>query len=168
MSVVSKPTVSANEPSRPEIREDNFALVPNKNNLQPPAANTNTTADKVEEPRKVENENAILKDADTAKPAPNKRIEQLPAQGRSVSREALTALKKRKAQETSETTSINGKNFKRANGVWIDSIYKGQSTTNISRGTNEYKKLDSNLRSIVENLGGTVIVVWKEKVYRVQ
>ncbi len=51
---------------------------------------------------------------------------------------------------------------------WIDSTYKGQSTTNISRGTNEYKKLDFGLRSIVENLGGTVIVVWKEKVYRVQ
>ena len=51
---------------------------------------------------------------------------------------------------------------------WVDSEYRGQATTNISRGTNEYKKLDSGLRGIVENLGGTVVIVWKEKAYRIQ
>ncbi len=85
------------------------------------------------------------------------------AKAKSLSTEA-----KKNALETSETTSVGGKTFKRANGVWTDSAYHGQSTKNISRGTNEYKKLDYGLRSIVENIGGTVIVVWKEKAYRVQ
>ena len=67
-----------------------------------------------------------------------------------------------------ETTNVGGKTFKRANNSWIDSAYRGQATTNVSRGTKEYKKLDSGLRGIAENLGGTVIIVWKEKAYRIQ
>jgi hypothetical protein len=67
-----------------------------------------------------------------------------------------------------ETTSAGGKTFKRTNNVWYDSTYRGQATVNISRGTPEYKKLDSGLRSIAENLGGTVVIVWKGKAYRVQ
>lgn len=72
------------------------------------------------------------------------------------------------AQLRRETTSVGGKNFRRENNAWVDSAYRGQATTNISRGTKEYKKLDSGLRGIVENLGGTVIVVWKERAYRIQ
>ena len=67
-----------------------------------------------------------------------------------------------------ETTSVGGKTFKRENNVWYDSAYRGQSTVNVTRGTQEYKKLDSGLRGIAENLGGTVVVVWKEKAYRIQ
>jgi len=171
MSAAPKPTVSASEPSRPEIREDNFAMLPNKNKLQPEAANTNTTADKAKENRKANDEKEeikVLENSDAAKSAPNQTLTQLPVNGRSVPKESLSATANRKIQEKSETTSVGGKNFKRANGIWTDSAYKGQSITKISRGTNEYKKLDSNLRSIVENLGGTVIIVWKDKTYRIQ
>lgn len=71
-------------------------------------------------------------------------------------------------EKSAETTTVGGKTFKRASNVWIDSAYRGGATTNITRGTKEYKKLDSGLRVIVENLGGTVVVVWKEKAYRIQ
>lgn len=63
---------------------------------------------------------------------------------------------------------INGKTFNRKNGVWYDSAYKGQATTNVQRGTPQYKNLDSGLRSIGNQLDGTVVVVWKEKAYRIQ
>lgn len=66
------------------------------------------------------------------------------------------------------TTTVGGKTFKRADNVWYDSAYRGQSTINVTRGTNEYKKLDSKLRGIVENLGGTVVIVWRAKAYRIQ
>ncbi len=71
-------------------------------------------------------------------------------------------------EKSNETTTVGGKTFKRTNNAWYDSAYKGQPTINITRGTNEYKKLDSGLRGIAENLGGTVVVVWKEKAYRIQ
>ncbi len=171
MSVAAPPKVPANESSRAEISQNNFALSPNNSNLQAKSANSNTTANEKEEIRKEDNQDKkaeTLESADSAKPAPNQYAAQPPIQGRTANSKTLSATAKKKGQETSETTSVGGKSFNRANGVWIDSAFKGQSTTNISRGTNEYKKLDSDLRSIVENIGGTVIIVWKEKAYRVQ
>lgn len=61
---------------------------------------------------------------------------------------------------------VSGKTFERK-GVWYDSAYRGQPTTNVRRGTSDYKKLESGLRSIGDNLGGTIVVVWKEKAYRI-
>jgi hypothetical protein len=63
---------------------------------------------------------------------------------------------------------VGGKTFNRSGGVWYDSGYSQQRTTDVRRGTEEYRKLDSGLRSIADNLGGTVIVMWKEKAYRIQ
>ncbi len=170
-SAAPKPNVPAVEPPKPELSNNNFALLPNRSNLQTQAANTNATAKK-EQLRKEANQNKeakTLTDADTAKPAPNQTAEQLPVNGRNTGSEALRAARaKEKAQENSEIISFGGKTFKRANNVWTDSAYKGQTTTSISRGTNEYKKLDFGLRSIAENLGGTVVIVWKEKAYRIQ
>jgi len=72
-------------------------------------------------------------------------------------------------EKSIETTTVaGGKIFKRQNNVWYDSVYRGQPTTNITRGTKEYKKLDSGLRTVVERIGGTVVVVWKQKTYRIQ
>ena len=36
------------------------------------------------------------------------------------------------------------------------------------RGSDEYKKLDGGLKDIAEKLDGIVIVVWKNKGYRIQ
>lgn len=70
--------------------------------------------------------------------------------------------------KTGETTNVGGKTFRRSNNVWYDAAYSNQPTTNITRGSGEYKKLDSGLRSIAENLGGTIVIVWKSKAYRIQ
>jgi hypothetical protein len=70
------------------------------------------------------------------------------------------------ANESSRQTG--GKTFSRRENAWYDSAYKGQSTTNVSRGSGDYKKLDSGLRSIADSLGGTVVVVWKGRAYRIQ
>ncbi|CAN5343751.1 hypothetical protein BH10ACI3_BH10ACI3_20720 [soil metagenome] len=63
---------------------------------------------------------------------------------------------------------VGGKTFENRNGAWYDSTYHGQATTNYRRGTDDYKKLDGGLRSIADKLGGTVVVVWREKAYRIQ
>lgn len=63
---------------------------------------------------------------------------------------------------------VAGKSFRVEKGIWTDTAYKGGSLTSIKRGTDEYKKLDSGLRSTADYLGGTVIVVWKGKNYKIQ
>lgn len=74
----------------------------------------------------------------------------------------------KKSAPKNDATRVGGKTFNRENNVWYDSTYRGQTTVNVTRGTTEYKKLDSGLRQIAENLGGTVVVVWKNKAYRIQ
>jgi hypothetical protein len=39
--------------------------------------------------------------------------------------------------------------------------------TLVRRGSHEFKKLDSGLRSIANELYGTVVIVWKGKAYRI-
>lgn len=73
-----------------------------------------------------------------------------------------------------ETTSVGGKTFRRQGAAWVDSAYRSGSNmalpslTYVSRGSSEYKKLDGGLRNIAEKLGGVVIVLWKNKAYRIQ
>ena len=66
------------------------------------------------------------------------------------------------------TRNAGGKSFNNRGGVWYDTAYHGQSTTNIRRGSDEYRKLDGSLRNIATTLGGTVVVVWKSMAYRIQ
>ncbi len=66
------------------------------------------------------------------------------------------------------TRVVGGRSFNNRNGVWYDTAYHGQATSNFRRGTEEYKKLDGGLRNIANTLGGTVVIVWKQKAYRIQ
>ena len=66
------------------------------------------------------------------------------------------------------TRIAGGKTFNNRERVWYDTAYTGQATTNVRRGSEEFKKLDSGLRDIANMIGGTVVVVWKTKAYRIQ
>ncbi len=66
------------------------------------------------------------------------------------------------------TQRVSGRTFDNRNGVWYDLAYNGQSTKSYRRGTSEYKKLDGGLRSIADSINGTVVVIWKNKAYRIQ
>ena len=103
----------------------------------------------------------------------------LPVSGRSTTQKdtmtteadsvATMSKPKTAARKVSTIRSISGKTFNFKDGAWYDSAYNNQKTTNVRRGTDEYKKLDSGLRSIAENIGGTIIVIWKDnKTYRIQ
>ena len=83
------------------------------------------------------------------------QIQSLPSNGRNLS-------------EMSVTRVVGGKTFSNRNGAWYDSAYHNEPTTNIRRGTPEYKKLDKGLRSIADSVGGTVVIIWKAKAYRIQ
>ena len=67
-----------------------------------------------------------------------------------------------------DSKSVSGKTFRSVNGIWTDTAYTGGSTKNVKRTSDDYKKLDSGLRSIADNLGGTVIIVWSGKNYKIQ
>jgi hypothetical protein len=66
-----------------------------------------------------------------------------------------------------ESRAVGGKTFRNVGGIWFDSAYGSQQQIMIRRGSDDYKRLDSGLRSIAENFGGTVVVVWKSRAYRI-
>ena len=72
------------------------------------------------------------------------------------------------AEEAPETRSVGGRKFRKQGNSWVDTKFKSSMTLkSISRGSSEFGALDSGLRSIVQQISGEVIVVWKGKAYRI-
>jgi hypothetical protein len=64
---------------------------------------------------------------------------------------------------------VSGKQFRRVNGEWVDSVFKGSYTVDVKRGTEQYRALladEPGLRPYAEQLAGKVTVVWKGRAYR--
>lgn len=83
-----------------------------------------------------------------------------------VTRSAPNAPKEKRDKK--QTRALGGKTFNQSNGVWTDSEYRGQPTRTVRRSSDEYRKLDSGLRSITDQLPGTVVIVWKSTGYRIE
>lgn len=75
---------------------------------------------------------------------------------------------KKKSNEAGAARTVGGKTFNNVGGIWFDAAYGKQKTKDVRRGTSDYQKLDAGLRSIVEQLGGTVVILWNDKAYRIQ
>lgn len=90
------------------------------------------------------------------------------AAGATRDEKAKTATVARKRGETTETRTVGGKSFRNIGGIWFDAAYNSsQSQIQIKRGSDDYRKLDSGLRSIADQLGGTVVIVWNGKTYKI-
>ena len=76
---------------------------------------------------------------------------------------------RRPAEESSQTRSVGGRKFRRQGNAWVDQKFKSSMTLKgITRGSDEFANLDSGLRSIAQQLGGEIIVVWKGKAYLIK
>lgn len=80
----------------------------------------------------------------------------------------LSAEKERK--ESPVTRNVGGHYFQKQGNAWVDTAYNSsRPTTNIHRGSEQYRALvadEPTLRTITNQLGGEVIVVWKSRAYR--
>jgi hypothetical protein len=73
------------------------------------------------------------------------------------------------SEEAPATRSVGGRKFKRQGNAWVDSKLKSSmSVRTVGRGSEEFDKLDSGLRSIANQLSGEIVVVWKGKAYRIR
>ena len=72
-------------------------------------------------------------------------------------------------EEAPQTRSAGGRKFRRQGAAWVDQKFKASMTLkSVSRGSEAFDDLDSGLRSIAQQLGGEVIVVWKGKAYLIK
>ena len=71
-----------------------------------------------------------------------------------------------------ETRSVAGRYFTREGNAWVDTEYNSsRSVTGVTRGSEHYRSLvadEPGLRTVAEQLSGVVIVVWKNRAYRIQ
>ena len=73
------------------------------------------------------------------------------------------------SEEAPQTRSAGGRKFRRQGDAWVDAKFKSSmSLKSISRGSSEFDALDTGLRSIAQQLGGEIIVVWKHKAYLIK
>ena len=71
---------------------------------------------------------------------------------------------------STETRNVSGRQFRRQGSAWVDTAYNSsRPATSVARGSEQYRALVADepaLRTIAEQLGGEVIVVWKRRAYR--
>ena len=71
--------------------------------------------------------------------------------------------------EEGQTRSVGGRKFRKQGNAWVDQKLKSSMTLkSVARSSDEFNSLDSGLRSIAQQLGGEVIVVWKGKAYLIK
>ncbi len=78
---------------------------------------------------------------------------------------------RRADKDDAETRTVAGRQFRREGSAWIDVAYSSQATTNVTRGSEQYRALVADepaLKTIADQLGGEVIVVWKSRAYRIR
>jgi hypothetical protein len=83
-----------------------------------------------------------------------------------------SAGKKKSDDETAETRAVAGRRFSRQGNLWVDTAYHpGLSLTVVSRGSEQYRALvadEPSIGTIVEQLQGEVILIWKGRGYRIR
>jgi len=95
----------------------------------------------------------------------NMQANQNQAEGRAETPKSTAGDDKRSSDEPA-TRSVGGHKFQKQGTAWVDQKYKASMTLRtVVRGSDEFNGLDSDLRSIAQQLGGTVIVVWKGKAF---
>lgn len=75
-------------------------------------------------------------------------------------------------KDDAETRSVAGRHFRKEGSVWIDVAYtSGKRVVNVTRGSDQYRALvadEPEIKTIADQLGGEVIVVWKNQAYRIR
>ena len=71
-----------------------------------------------------------------------------------------------------ETRTVAGRRFRRQSGVWVDTAFNNaRALIDVRRGSEQFRALvadEQGLRSIANQLSGEVIVVWKNRAYRIR
>lgn len=138
-----------------------------KNKTPPPPPATSSgivAADKVESKGQAGGARPMQENGRRERPARGSRANDVQLSSEASGADA-------KDDGVTETRSVSGRQFRRRNGAWVDTAYSSSRTTvNVARGSEQYRALvadEPGIRTIADQLGGTVIIVWKNRAYRI-
>jgi hypothetical protein len=169
-------TVAAAKPSAvADQKQTTSEAAPNKVQAQATSTGAVQSANANDEPstRRAAKEPAVAFDKLNAAPALKKGKRDSPAANETRTDDAEEKRERTPAdKDQTETISVGGRRFRKNGSVWIDVAYNSsQGTTNVTRGSEQYRALiadEPGIRTIAEQLKGEVIVVWKGHVYRIR
>jgi Putative zinc-finger len=84
---------------------------------------------------------------------------------------AETNMARRADKDEPETRSVAGHRFERRDSRWVDLSYDSRATTNIARGSEQYRALiadEPSIKTIADQLDGEIIVMWNNRAYRIR
>ncbi len=115
---------------------------------------------------------AIAGNISRKREAPEKsKSETTNARRKSAESDEISA-RDRADKDDAETRSVAGRHFRKEGSVWIDVAYtSGKRVVNVTRGSDQYRALvadEPEIKTIADQLGGEVIVVWKNQAYRIR
>ncbi len=131
--------------------------------------NTNTTSTPANKPQPSFNEEQTAGARKRA--AASRRSESQPRENAAGATLDDRAGREDKANKLEERRSVGGRQFVRRGNAWVDTAYRAQATTNIRRGTEQYRSLaadEPGLRNIAAQFDGEVVIVWKGRAYRIR
>ena len=139
-----------------DLSSGDFAKARDEANTTRTATSRPATANTQEDSKRARTESQVV----TVSP---KSVGELKVEARKSERAGATS------EEASQTRSVGGRKFKRQGNAWVDAKLKSSmSIRTVARGSEEFDKLDSGLRSIATQLKGEIVVVWKGKAYRIR
>jgi hypothetical protein len=165
------PEPNASPPPKPESvtvarRAENVAK-----QREAPAERDERGRQQDEERARAKNETAQVQTTQS-NPRPAGALSGVASGNRSTETKRADASADRSGEDKEETRSVSGRRFRRQGSVWVDTAYDAShAVTNISRGSEQFRALvadEPGIRTIAEQLGGEVLLVWKNRAYRIR
>lgn len=99
-------------------------------------------------------------------------VKNLPARTPPATGGFAIAREEKQKSRGGETRVVAGRRFQRDGNAWVDTAYEeGTATTNVTRGSEQYRALIADepaIRTIADTLSGEVVVVWKGRAYKLR
>jgi hypothetical protein len=78
---------------------------------------------------------------------------------------------RRADKDEAQSRSVGGHRFERRGSLWVDVTYDSRATTNVVRGSEQYRALiadEPSIKTIADQLDGEIIVMWNNRAYRIR
>jgi Putative zinc-finger len=78
---------------------------------------------------------------------------------------------RRADKDEAQPRSVGGHRFERRGSLWVDVTYDSRATTNVVRGSEQYRALiadEPSIKMIADQLDGEIIVMWNNRAYRIR
>jgi hypothetical protein len=165
-SYAPEPPPPSAKPTTETARAENAAKAADESREKEEAAARKKEADKTSAFGVAAAKDAPASPQTGSAQAPARKAKTAPANGR-----LMGGIASQRTDDQAEIRTIAGRRFRRQNGAWVDTAYESsQSTTNVARGSEQYRALIADepaIGTIAEQLSGQVIVVWKGRAYRI-